>query len=391
MAGVNNTKNSNKWIVLCISFLLMLVFAISLQSLPPIFSNIMKDIPFSNSQAGLLMSSYSIIGIFIPFLVAIFLSKFDLKKMLLVALLLVVAGLVGFSLSSSYMLLFFCRLLSGSGATIIAVLSPLLITMFFDQNNMGIAMGVFNTAVPLGTVVSANLFGYLGLFLEWTSIIRGIAIFAAIVLAIVLFFLAVPDEREKKNSAPIKLNFNLSSSLWFLAIIWMIANGQLLAYTTFAPQFFQTMGLTAQRSGFLTSMIMFVSIFLTPIIGIMIDKINRKKIFLLIGIIIMAVSFAFISTDLLTHSFWTVFLGVGFSLVPVCIFALLPELGDPENMNMGMAAITAASNLGITIGPLGFGTLLDTTSTNFTLGFIILGVFSLIGAFAALRIKTKHT
>ena len=57
-------NESYKWIVLGISFLLMLVFAISLQALPPIFGNIMKDIPFSNKQAGLLMSSYSFLGIF---------------------------------------------------------------------------------------------------------------------------------------------------------------------------------------------------------------------------------------------------------------------------------------------------------------------------------------
>lgn len=105
-----NEENSYKWIVLGISFLLMLVFAISLQALPPIFGNILKDIPFSNKQAGLLMSSYSILGIFFPFLVAIFLDRLDLKKMVLFALSLVILGLVGFSLSSSYMVLLVFRL-----------------------------------------------------------------------------------------------------------------------------------------------------------------------------------------------------------------------------------------------------------------------------------------
>lgn len=78
----NHERDSYKWIVLGISFSLMLVFAISLQSLPPIFGNIMKDIPFSNKQAGLLMSVYSIIGIFFPFFVAFSAEKLDITPML---------------------------------------------------------------------------------------------------------------------------------------------------------------------------------------------------------------------------------------------------------------------------------------------------------------------
>lgn len=113
-----------KWVVLAISFLLMLVFSISLQALPPIFKNIIEDIPFSNRQAGLLMSSYSILGIFIPFFVALLLRKFDLKRILIISLLAVIIGLIGFSLSPSYSLLLFNRLLSGAGTAVLIVLSP---------------------------------------------------------------------------------------------------------------------------------------------------------------------------------------------------------------------------------------------------------------------------
>lgn len=64
-----------------------------------------------------------------------------------------------------------------------------------------------------------------------------------------------------------------------LGVIWMIANAQLLAYTTFGSQFFELNGISTQRSGLLTSLIMLVSIFLTPIIGIIIDKTSQKNYF----------------------------------------------------------------------------------------------------------------
>lgn len=71
---VDNTKKSYKWVILAISFMFMLVFSISLQSLPPLFSRITEDIPFSNSQAGMLMGAYAIPGIILPFFYSFFIE-----------------------------------------------------------------------------------------------------------------------------------------------------------------------------------------------------------------------------------------------------------------------------------------------------------------------------
>lgn len=71
---------------------------------------------------------------------------------------------------------------------------------------------------------------------------------------------------------------------------------------------------------------------------------------------------------------WAVTLGIGFSPIPVLVFSLLPEVIQPHQMGMGLGIITAASNLGIAIGPSAFGLLLDKTEGNFNLGFIILAL-----------------
>lgn len=221
-------SNSYKWVVLAISFSLMLVFAISLQSLPPIFDKMQKDISFSNSQAGMLMGAYAIPGIFIPFLIAFLASKYKKKSIILMALLILIIGLVAFSRAESFSILLIYRLTTGIGATALVVLAPLLVTMFFDKTNMGIAMGIFNTAVPFGTVIAANLFGILGEKIYWRSIILAIAVFAGIVLLINIFNLYLPEEEENEeaNLASEKSVDRLSSNLklWILALIWALEN-----------------------------------------------------------------------------------------------------------------------------------------------------------------------
>lgn len=375
-------SNSYKWVVLAISFALMLVFAISLQSLPPIFDKIQNDISFSNSQAGMLMGAYAIPGIFIPFLIAFLASKYNKKSIIHIALLVLIVGLVAFSMAQTFSTLLLYRLLTGIGATAMVVLAPLLVTMFFDKTNMGVAMGIFNTAVPFGTVVAASLFGILGEHVYWRYIIMGIALFAAVVLIINFFKLHLPKEEASKEASlasekPVgKLLSN--GKLWMLVVIWALGNSQLLAYVTFVPQHFQNIGMTLQKAGLLTSFIMLAPILFGPILGIIIDKTGWKKRLLLVGSIIMAISFILISRGTVGLPIWAFTLGIGFTPIPIFVFSHLPDLIQPRQMAMGLGILTAASNLGIAVGPSAFGLLLDKTGGNFNLGFLILAIISLV-------------
>ena len=340
------------------------------------------DIAFSNSQAGMLMGAYAIPGIFIPFLIAFLASRYNKKTIIHISLLILIAGLIAFSMAQSFSTLLLFRLLTGIGATALVVLAPLLVTMFFDKTNMGIAMGIFNTAVPFGTVVAANLFGILGEKIYWRYIILGVALFAAIVFVINIFKLSLPKEQANKESnvASGKTTGGLLSnvSLWMLVVIWALGNSQLLAYVTFVPQHFQQIGMSVQKAGLLTSFIMFVPIFLGPIVGVIIDKTGWKKRLLLAGSIIMAVSFVLISRGTVGLPIWAFTLGIGFTPIPIFVFSSLPQSIKPRQMAIGLGILTAASNLGIAFGPSAFGLLLDKTGGNFNLGFIILAAISLV-------------
>lgn len=167
----------------------------------------------------------------------------------------------------------------------------------------------------------------------------------------------------------------------------MLGNFQLLSYVTFVPQYFQNTGMTIQRAGLLTSFIMFVPIFLSPIIGLIIDKTGWKKRLLLIGSVIMATSFILISRGSSNLLIWSITLGIGFAPIPVIVYSLLPELIRPNQIGMGLGVITIASNIGIAAGPSVFGFLLDNTGGNFNIGFIFLALVSIIIVLALSRIK----
>lgn len=383
---------SSRWVVLALSFFMMIGFALSLQALPPLFGQIMKEVSFSNSQAGILMGAYAIPGIFLPFIVAYLASRFDMKKLLIAALAIMMAGLIAFSTAGSFSLLVVYRLVAGIGATVLVVLAPLLITMFFDQKNLGIAMGIFNIAVPLGTVLAANLFGSLGQLLSWRMVLAGVAAFLGVVLLLVIFTLSLPQqaggadaEGLSKEPSP---KFRGSRSLWLLAGIWVLANFQLLAYVTFGPQFYQSFGLANQKAGFLTSLIMLASIFLAPVIGAAFDKTGRKKPYLLAGSAMILLAFVLLGLHFPGLPLWAVALGIGFAPLPVFVFAHLPETVKPHEVGMGMGMLTIASNLGTTMGPSALGSILDRTGGNFTVFFMVLAAVSIVIIAFSLGLKT---
>src|SRR5690625_4987958 len=256
---------------------------------------------------------------------------------------------------------------------------------------MGTAMGIFNAAVPTGTVIASNLFGVLGEKFLWRNIIQGVALFATLILVVCFFLLRLPKEEDPIGSQDDGVSRGLLSNVgvWSLAIIWSLANAQLLSYVTFGPQFFQNQGMTVQKAGLLTSMIMFLPIFLSPIIGIIVDKTGWKNRLILMGSILMSLSFLFIRGAGTTTLIWAVGLGLGFSPIPVLVFALLPEMVEENQVGMGLGVLTSSSNLGIALGPSVFGLLLDGTGGNFFIGYLTLALVSLIIVFSLQGLRKK--
>ena len=81
----------------------------------------------------------------------------------------------------------------------------------------------------------------------------------------------------------------------------------------------------------------------------------------------MTASFILISRGNLPLPLLGITLGIGFTPIPIFVFSSLPEVVKPHEMGMGLGILTAASNLGIAIGPSAFGFLLDKTGSNFNI------------------------
>jgi MFS family permease len=74
----------------------------------------------------------------------------------------------------SYWVVALGRLVAGIGAAILLVVAPKIITSWFFDHEIGLSMGVFNIAMPLGTILALNFMGTIAYRFSWQVIPCGV-------------------------------------------------------------------------------------------------------------------------------------------------------------------------------------------------------------------------
>jgi MFS family permease len=134
------------------------------------------------------------------------------------------------------------------------------------------------------------------------------------------------------------------------------------------------------RAGLLISLYGLVNALLQPFAGAMVDRLNRRKVFIQCGLILMGVStFAYIFasrfTDILVLR---ILQGVGLALTIPASMAIMATSTDRKSRGGSMGVFSTSRMLGLSVGPLIGGYLYDHFGFNaaFYAGtaFVVLGI-----------------
>jgi len=211
------------------------------------------------------------------------------------------------------------------------------------------------------------------------------------ILNIVFFTLLVKEGPLRRgrggvNGARLAL---MNVEVWKVGIVWLFFNAASLSFTTWGPKILQDFGMDPVSASFMASTIMLAGIPSVPVIGLISDRLRKRKPLMVIGCTVMAGTFALAtcaSGNALVASI--IILGVAASMTPPMVMALPPEILGPASAAIGFGVTTACLNIGIALGPQSVGLLLDLTGSP-SLSFLAMGFFSAIGAIVAYALKTN--
>jgi len=380
-----------RWIILGIITFCIFSYGIIFQSIPPILPILIKTLRISYAEAGALMSVFTLPKFLISLPGGILSDHYGPRKIGIASLITMSLGTGIVFLGENYGMLIIGRFIAGIGAAGVVVVGGKGVTSWFYNREIGFSMGIFNLSMPLATVLSLNFMGTIAYHTNWR-----ISIFISLLLGFIalflflLFFKNINQVEEKRISFEILSGIKKAGKgIWYVGITWGLFNAGLISFITFGPDYFTSIGIDVSKAGLISSYPMWGGIVLSPFVGILIDKIGRKWIFVAVGCGGMALFIILISLFPNKASIFAISIGIFIAILTPAIFSLPAELLPESLIGFGFGIHGTSLGIGISLGPYIIGILRDITG-NYLLSFIAMAAFSALGILPMLLLKKTY-
>ena len=388
---------SYAWVILAVVFIASVAAPLNQFKVAPVMPVLMEEFGLTISGAGYLMSVFAITGFILALPAGLIIQRLGLKTAGLIAMSSLIVGSVIGAVSTTSGLILFSRVIEGMGMALIAVVGPAAIAVWFPPEKQGTPMGLWATWVPVGSVVMFLLAPALTTAVSWQAVWwfgAGFALLAFVLFAVFMRMPEMPDAPPagaEGAGAPPSMKEALSKrDIWLLSLAFACFNLATMSISTFYPTFLSTVkDYTMANASFTSSITMIVVIFAAPLAGMLLDKIGSRKLFLTFPVILVGIMMIFpFSLDGWMIPAWMVLSGILGGAIPTATFAAAPEImGKPELAGMGMAVVTLGQNLGMFVGPVIFGALVE------SIGWVSAGIWMIpalvVGLIAGWLLKVR--
>ncbi len=385
------TTNAYRWTILGLATFCILTFGVIFQSIPPLIGILVEVLNVSYARAGALMGLFIFPSIFLSIPGGVLTDRFGPRNVGVASLLSMTLGSAIVALSGSYWFIAFGRLVAGVGAAVLLVVAPKIVTSWFHDREIGLAMGIFNISMPLGTILALNFMGPVALRFNWqASIWVSFAVSAAALCLFLVFYRSKGADGEVKSVQAKLLSAakQAGGSTWLVGLSWGLFNAGLISFFTYAPDYFISRGENIARAGLLASYPMWGSIVLAPIVGLLIDRLGHKWVFVSVGCGGTALLLYLIPEFNHHAAFLSISIGVFVAILAPAIFSFPAELLPESMMGFGFGILGTGVGIGTSVGPYVIGALRDATG-DYLWSFAAMAIFPALGIIPMLILRMK--
>lgn len=378
-------KYDKQWKILFLVCSSTFVYTAVFQSIPPILRLLITEFTLSHTQVGILMSIFAFPGILFSLPGGVFTDYYGPRRVGIVSLILMILGILIVATGTNFISILIGRFITGIGATAIFIVSAQALSHSFRDRQLGIAMGIFSTSLPIGVIFAHNVFNVIGEYWNWRAPIIFSGVLCAFVLVLFVKCSEFPEveNKEKINILIFFTKVKENKFIWLLAFSWMAFSAARVSSLTFAPDYFINIGFTIHYSGFLTSLFTMGSLIIAPLMGLLIYKFGKYEHFLIIGGVAFALFLLLIPFNISNPLILSISIGLAAALIPVSTFSFVPKLISSEELGRGYGILRVSENTGYLLGPFFVGLTYDQTG-NYFFCFLLMAIFALSTALIAL-------
>ena len=312
------------------------------------------------------------------------------RKALITGLTAMASSSILFAYTDSYAVMVVCRLVGGTGAVIINILLPKIVTDWFYGKEISTALATNASSFGLGIGVAMGMLPLIATPMAWQGAMQVNA--GLVLLAAILLVLSYRDPlaREVRASERAQI-WQISRPEFVLASLGGLERGLLgsgyVVFMSFMPPLLIAQGMAAEGAGLLTSVVAMVSLVSVPLGGYLSDLTGKSSYFVVGGSLSTGL-ICFIAPYAAPALLWVILFGFLRGGVTGGIMALPAQILRPEVRTIGFSVTTGVFFITMAaLFPIA-GYLLDATDdTAAPLWFsgllwmmisIVLGVFKLL-------------
>ncbi|WP_367256272.1 cyanate transporter [Pseudomonas sp. stari2] len=357
MENVRATARPAVWLMLGI-VLVALNLRPSMAAVGPLLSAIRGDIPLSFSLASLLtMLPVMAMGLAMFFGIGISQRLGERRTVVLSLLIIGLATLSRLFLDSAAQLIV-SAVLAGIGIALIQALMPALIKSRFPDN-VALCMGLYVTSIMGGAALAASFAPQVMLGTgSWRA---GLAIWAALALLALFFWLAQRDDVPSITTAVKKEAFFTHSRAWLLAIFFGLGTASYTCVLAWLAPYYVENGWSEQNAGLLLGFLTAMEVISGLVVPAIANRSRDRRWVLgaLLALIIAGFCGLILSPQLLSL-LWPCLLGLGIGgLFPMSLIVSLDHLDNPQRAGALTAFVQGIGYLIAGLSPLLAGMIRD--------------------------------
>jgi cyanate permease len=316
--------------------------------------------------------------------------RFGDKRIVCIGLALMTVGALTMGLAADFRLLVLGRLMSGVGAVLLNVLMSKMITDWFGDREIVLAMAIFVNSFPVGIGLALLALGWIVPTLGWPAAMQSTALLALVSLVLVFFvYRRHPNDRRPvgPGKPSSRIDRREAGMVCLAGAIWGLFNGAHAILVGFAPILLVQTGYTPATAGFLVGMSTWLVVASVLAGGAVVQRWGHGKLLLVASIAVSAAGFAALP---LTESATPLAVGAVFGL-PVGVMTALPAaLLRPEVRSVGIGIFFTWLYVGQAALPGLAGRLQDLSGGPGTsLYFAAIALLAILGVFAVLTLLRR--
>lgn len=349
---------------------------------------------FSATQAGMMMSAYSLGYAIVSLPGGLIADKFGYKRVLMACLTLATICAIVFPFASVLVLFITIRFLMGFSQGSVPAVTTKGIALNYDKEQRVMIQSVWfvsqNIAGFAATYIGARIIAANYQYAYWTAAGLYVIVFLLIAKNLPNIKKAEEAKTEKDNKSKVKISDVFKDrNMWIFAICIfifnLILNGSNNWYATFLSTNFNK---EMVEIGNILSLSSLISIGCSPLTGYLLSKVfkGKENWFIFLSTIITAVLFVvMVKGNVLMLSVVCIYVAAYSSMFPFVAIKTLPQkLVSDEYIGTTMGIITAVSSFGGFVAPTLIGAILDMGGGQFANAFIALAVLGLVAGVIAL-------